>query len=209
MSSPRVVAEVTLSSFHQNIDEVRRSPAHYGFRVDQTFMPGDPQWSSYTEAFSNMNYCSDTLLWHLRKVCKPLQRIPLPRLTISSKDEPLESHFTLSQEVSSTFRDGATSYQSTLALYKCKLNDEPRHLHIQQNRPDPDVELVGTLLVTFRQRDIASGEYKQCVDGVFRRQLRYKTSLQLFHTHGTIKALAKALDGRVLGSATFQIHGVS
>ena len=204
-----MVAEVTLSSFHQNIDEVRRSPAHYGFKVDKSFIPEDPQWTSYTDVFSNTNYCSDTLLWHLGKVCKPLQRIHLPRLTISSKDEPLESHFTLSQEVMVTFRDGTTSYESRLTLYKCRLNDEPRHLHIQQNRPDPDVELVGTLLVTFRERDIASGEYKQCVDGVFRRQLRFKTSLQLFHTHGTIKALAKSFDGRVLGSATFQIHGVS
>jgi hypothetical protein len=209
MSSPRVVAEVTLLSFHQNIEEVRRSPAHYGFKVDKHFMPGDEQWTFYTDPFSNTNYCSDTLVWQLRKVYKALQRIPLPRLTISFKDDPLESHFTLSQVVNMTFRDGTTSCESRLALYKCQLNDEPRHLHIQQNRPDPNVELVGTLLVTFRPRDIASGEYKQCDDGVFRRRLQCKTSLQLFYTHGTIKALAKSLDGRILGSATFQIHGVS
>jgi hypothetical protein len=72
------------------------------------------------------------------------------------------------------------------------------------------MELVGDLSVTFRRRDIELGEYKRCIDGVYRRELRCKIGLKLFPTHGLIKATAKSVDDqRLLGTASFEIHGVS
>jgi hypothetical protein len=191
------------------MDEIRKSPAHYGFKVNRTFRRGtDPQWTFYTDPFDNEDYCSDTVVWQLGKVCQTLQNT-MPYLTSFSKDEPLESHFTLSREVLTCFTAETSSYETRLPLYKCRLTDAPRHVHIQQNSPDSDMELVGHVLVKFTQRDVLRGEYKQCNDGVFRRRLRYKTYLELFRTHGLIKAIAKSLDDqRVLGKASFQISDV-
>jgi hypothetical protein len=133
----------------------------------------------------------------------------MPCLTSFSKDKLLKSYFTLSHEILNYFTEETSSYETTLELYKCRLTDAPRHVHTLQNRPNSDIELVGYFLVKFAQRDVDRGKRKQCNDKVFRRRLRYKTYLELFRTHGLIKAIAKSINNqRVLGRASFHILNV-
>ena len=112
--------------------------------------------------------------------------------------------------MSTTFRDDTTNHETRIALYKYKLDNAPIHIHLTRDDHDPDMELVGSLLVTYTRRDIERGELRRCTDGISRRALRCELALKLFPTHGLIKATARSVDDRrVLGTASFEIHHVS